>query len=238
LDRFIRTEMLLGKEAMEKLASSKVAVFGLGGVGGYAVEALARSGVGTLELIDNDRVAESNINRQILAISSTVGEFKTDAAESRIREINPEAVVNKHTMFFTPETSEALDFSQYDYVVDAIDTVTGKIEVILKAKQNGIPVISSMGAGNKMNASAFEVADLYSTKADPLARVMRRELKKRGIDQLKVVYSQEPPKKLNVEAAEPAGGGKRTVGSNAFAPAVAGLILAGEVIRDLIGYRD
>lgn len=223
-DPFFRTEMLLGQESMAYLAAARVAVFGIGGVGGYVVEALARSGIGTLDLIDNDKVSITNLNRQIIATHKTLGRYKVEVAKERILEINPKAVVHTLQTFFLPENAENFSFSQYDYVVDAIDTVTGKIEIIMKAREAGVPVISSMGAGNKLDASAFEVADIYETSVCPLAKVMRRELRKRGIDHLKVVYSKEPPISF----------GERTVpGSVAFVPSVAGLIMAGEVVKDL-----
>ena len=231
-DTFIRTEMLLGTEAMNRLKSARVAIFGIGGVGGYTAEALARSGVGALDLIDNDTVSESNINRQIIALHSNIGRYKTDVMKARISDINPDCKVTAHNMFFMPDTAEQLDFSQYDYVVDAIDTITGKIEIIMRAKAAGIPVISSMGAGNKLNPTAFEVADIYKTSVCPLARVMRREMKKRGVDSLKVVYSREEaimPKISGITQES----GKPVAGSCAFVPSVAGLIIAGEVIKDI-----
>lgn len=234
---FSRTEMLLGSEAMEKLAASRVAVFGVGGVGGFAVEALARSGVGTLDLIDNDTVCLSNLNRQIIALQSTVGMYKVDAAKARIQDISPDCKVNVHRTFFMPDTAGQFDFSEYDYVIDAIDTVTGKIEIIMQANAAGVPVISSMGAGNKLDSAAFEVEDIYRTSVCPLAKVMRHELKKRGIKKLKVVYSKEVPR-VPVQSGTSTGSGtpyRRSVpGSNAFVPSVAGLIIAGEVIKDLI----
>lgn len=220
--QFIRTEMLFGKESMDRLAHARVAVFGIGGVGGYVVEALARSGVGTLDLIDNDTVCESNLNRQIIALHSTLGMYKVDAARDRILDINPLAKVNCHKTFFLPESADDFSFEEYDYVVDAIDTVTGKIELILRAQAANTPVISCMGAGNKLDPTAFEVADIYKTSVCPLAKVMRRELKKRGVKKLKVVYSKEEPVSRF-----------RTPGSNAFVPSVAGLIIAGEVVKDL-----
>ncbi len=224
-DRFSRTRMLLGDEAMEKLKGSRVAVFGIGGVGGYVVEALARSGVGTLDLIDNDEVAFSNLNRQIIATMNTMGRSKVEAAAERVHSINPEAVVHTYKCFYLPETAPQFDFTLYDYVVDAIDTVTGKIQLILQAKAAGTPVISAMGAGNKLDPSRFEVADLYETSVDPLARVMRRELKKRA-----PVRDQIPDESPQTPAA------RRSVpGSIAFVPSVAGLIIAGEVVRDIIG---
>ena len=228
---FSRTEILLGESAMKKLKNARVAVFGVGGVGGYVVEALARSGVGTLDLIDNDRVSESNINRQIIALHSTVGRAKVDVAAERVKDINPNICVYAHQVFYLPETAEQFDFTQYDYVVDAIDTVSGKLALIERAKEANIPVISSMGAGNKLNPIAFEVADIQKTSVCPLARVMRRELKKRGIEHLKVVYSKEEPLPSPLKDEE---SGKPIPGSIAFVPSVVGLILASEVIKDLI----
>ena len=219
-----RTRSLIGIEAIEKLKKSHVAVFGLGGVGGYTVEALARAGVGKLTLIDNDTVNESNLNRQIVALRSTVGLKKTEAFEMRIRDINPEAVVFKKDIFFLPETKNEIDFSCFDYVVDAIDTVSGKIAIIEKSKEADVPVISSMGTGNKLDPTAFKVADISKTSTCPLARVMRYELKKRGIKNVKVLYSTE----------EPVIHGNRTPASISFVPSVAGLIIAGEVIIDII----
>lgn len=234
-ERFSRTELIFGRNAMEKLSKARVAVFGVGGVGGYAVEALARSGIGTLDLIDNDRVAKSNINRQIIALDSTVGMYKTDAAKTRILDINPQCIVNTFNIFFMPETSSIFDFSLYDYVIDAIDTVTGKIEIIMKAQKAGVPVISSMGAGNKTDPTAFEVSDIYSTSVCPLARVMRQQLRKRGVKRLKTVFSKELPVTVPVNSAS---GGvsherRQIPGSNAFVPSVAGLIIAGEVVKDI-----
>lgn len=223
MDQFSRTELLVGAEGIEKLKRSRVAVFGIGGVGSYTVEALARSGVGTLDLIDNDKVCITNLNRQIIAAHSTIGEYKVDAAKRRILDINPAAAVNTYKTFFMLETADEFNFFAYDYVVDAIDTVTGKIQLIMQADRAHTPIISSMGAGNKMDPSAFRVADIYKTSVCPLAKVMRRELKKRGIKRLKVVYSQEVP----VIKTQPPG-------SNAFVPSVAGLIMAGEVINDLL----
>ncbi len=242
-EQFSRTRMLLGEENMERLRAARVAVFGLGGVGGYAVEALARSGIGTLDLIDPDMVEVSNINRQILATWQTVGRYKVDVAKERILSINPDAAVNTCPVFFLPDTADQFDFSEYDYIVDAIDTVTGKVALAQRAAGAGTPIISCMGAGNKMDASALEVADIYDTSVCPMARVMRRELKRRGIESLKVVYSKEPPcdpmreasesdiKKESTEAGEWT---KEPPGSNAFVPGTAGLIMAGEVVRDLI----
>ena len=229
--QFSRTELLLGKEGVEKLKKARVAVFGVGGVGGYVVEALARSGVGALDLIDKDVVSESNINRQIIALHSTVGQLKTEAAANRARDINPQIMVRTHNVFYLPENAQEFDFSQYDYVVDAIDTVSGKIALIEQAKRSNTPVISSMGAGNKLDPTAFEVADIAKTSVCPLARVMRRELKKRGIEHVKVVYSKEEPLPSNVTDEK---SGKSVPGSIAFVPSVGGLIIAGEVIKDLI----
>ena len=229
--QFSRTELLLGKEGVEKLKNARVAVFGIGGVGGYVVEALVRSGVGTLDLIDKDVVSESNINRQIIALHSTVGQFKTEVAAKRAKDINPNIVVNVHNVFYLPENAQDFDFLQYDYVVDAIDTVSGKIALIEQAKANNVPIISSMGAGNKLDPAAFEVVDITKTSVCPLARVMRRELKKRGIEHVKVVYSKEEPLMTGEKDEE---SGKSVPGSVAFVPSVVGLIIAGEVIKDLI----
>lgn len=228
-----RTELLLGEKALEKLAKSRVAIFGIGGVGGYTAEALARSGIGALDLIDNDKVTLSNINRQIYALHSTVGEYKVDVAKNRILDINPNINVKTYTTFYTPETSDEFDFSQYDYVVDAIDTVSGKIELVMQADKFNVPIISSMGAGNKLNPTEFEVQDIYKTSVCPLARVMRQELKKRNIKSLKVVYSKEPPVK-NHQNPEWIAKNKKAPGSIAFVPSVAGLIIASEVIKDII----
>ncbi len=231
LNRFSRTELLLGTDSMEKLASSRVAVFGIGGVGGYTAEALARSGVGSIDLIDNDTISITNINRQIYALTSTLGKYKVDAAKDRILDINPDIKIRTHKLFFTHDTE--FDFSCYDYVVDAIDTVSGKIAIVEKAKAAGVPVISCMGAGNKMNPQMFEVEDIYKTSVCPLARVIRQELKKRSIKSLKVVYSKESPIKPG-RSTESVPGKNIIPGSNAFTPPVAGLITAGEVIKDLI----
>lgn len=222
-NQFTRTEMLIGATALEALAKKRVAIFGIGGVGGYTVEALARSGVGTLDLIDNDTVNLTNINRQIIALHSTLDKFKVDAARDRILDINPEAKVNVYKMFYTPETE--FDFTKYDYIVDAIDTVSSKIELVMQAQKTGIPIISSMGAGNKLSPEKFEVTDIYKTSVCPLAKVLRQELKKRSVKKLKVVYSQEPPIKHE---------GQRLPASIAFVPSVVGLIIAGEVVKDLI----
>ncbi|MCH5194749.1 MAG: tRNA threonylcarbamoyladenosine dehydratase [Oscillospiraceae bacterium] len=237
LDQFSRTELLLGKEAMEKLAKSRVAVFGVGGVGGYTVEALARSGAGAIDLIDNDKVCLTNINRQIIATKETVGIYKTDAAENRILQINPECRVTKHQTFYMPDTADSFDFTLYDYVVDAIDTVTGKIGLVMQAEKAGTPIISCMGAGNKLDPTAFEVTDIYKTSVCPLAKVMRYELKRKGIKKLKVVYSKEPPIKPPPDYSEEGTSRRSIPGSVAFVPSVAGLIIAGEVIKDLIGYN-
>lgn len=251
LNEFSRTQLLLGPEAMDRLAASRVAVFGIGGVGGYAVEALARSGVGQLDLIDDDRVCLTNINRQILATRKTVGKYKVDVAAERVAEINPRCRVNTHKTFYLPETADAFDFSQYDYVIDAIDTVSGKIQLVLAAQEAGTPVISSMGAGNKLDPTAFQVADIYKTSVCPLARVMRRELKKRGVKKLKVVYSREKPirplEDMSISCRAhcicPPGTERHCTdrrdipGSVSFVPSVVGLILAGEVIKDLTGVQ-
>lgn len=228
---FSRTALLIGEEGLKKLKKSRVAVFGVGGVGGYVVEALARSGVGAIDLIDKDVVSVSNINRQIIALHSTVGMLKTEAAANRAKDINPELVVRTHNVFYLPETAQDFDFTAYDYVVDAIDTVSGKIALVEQAKQSGTPIISSMGAGNKLNPTAFEVADITKTSVCPLARVMRRELKKRGVEHLKVVYSKEEPLPSPLVDEE---SGKAIPGSIAFVPSVVGLIIASEVIKDLI----
>lgn len=234
ITQFSRTELLLGPDAIEKLHNSRVAVFGVGGVGGYAVEALARSGVGTIDIIDNDTVSLTNINRQIIATHSTVGMDKVDVAEKRIHDICPDVVVNKHKCFYLPETAEQFDFSQYDYVIDAIDTVGGKIELVMQANKANVPIICSMGAGNKLDPTGFRVADIYKTSVCPLARVMRTELRKRGIKKLKVVYSEEQPLKP-LESEEDCGVRRTVPGSVAFVPSVVGLIIGGEVVKDLVG---
>jgi len=234
LDQFSRTRILFGSEAMEKLARSRVAVFGIGGVGGYTVEALARAGVGALDLIDNDTVALTNLNRQIIATHSTIGQYKTDVAAARIKDINPACKVTVHKTFFLPENKTEFDFAQYDYVVDAIDTVAGKIGLIEAADMTGVPIISAMGAGNKLNPAAFEVADIYKTSVCPLAHVMRKELKKRGIKHLKVVYSKEQPLSPLIDEETDKTAKRVTPGSTSFVPPVVGLIIAGEVIKDLI----
>ena len=235
---------------MEKLYKARVAVFGIGGVGGYTVEALARSGIGTLDLIDDDRVCLTNVNRQIFATRKTVGQYKVDVAEERILEINPKVTVHKYKTFYAPQTADQFDFTQYVSVVEAIDTVTGKLELVEQAHLAGVPIISSMGAGNKVDPTAFEVADIYETSVCPLARVMRRELKKRGIQKLKVVYSKEPPLtpiddmtiSCRTHCICPPGTARKCTqrrqvpGSNAFVPSVVGLIIAGEVVKDLSGF--
>jgi tRNA A37 threonylcarbamoyladenosine dehydratase len=247
LNQFSRTELLYGREAMEKLENSRVAVFGIGGVGGYTVEALVRSGVGAIDLIDDDRVCLTNINRQIFATRKTVGKFKVDVAEERMLELNPNVKIVKHKKFYTPQTSSEFDFTQYDYIVDAIDTVTGKIELVMKAQEAGTPIICSMGAGNKKNAAAFEVDDIYNTSVCPLARVMRTELRKRGVKKLKVVYSKEKPItpiedmaiSCKTNCICPPGTARKCTqrrqvpGSTAFVPSVVGLIIAGEIINDI-----
>lgn len=244
--RWVRSSLLLGEEAINQLEKKHITIFGVGGVGGYAVEALARTGIGEFTLIDNDVVDISNLNRQIIATTNHIGESKTKVCMERIQSINPQAVVHPIEAFFLPENSDEIDFSQFDYVIDAVDTITAKIEIIRKAKEGGIPVISSMGAGNKLDPTAFEVADISKTSVCPLAKVMRRELKQRGITGVKVVYSKEIARKpLNIketsgeiqtEALQKAGR-KQTPGSLSFVPSVAGLILAGEVIKDLTGIR-
>jgi tRNA A37 threonylcarbamoyladenosine dehydratase len=228
---FIRTEMLLGAEAMEKLYHARVAVFGIGGVGGYVVEALARAGIGALDLIDNDTVAESNINRQIIATHKTIGRYKVDVAKERVAEINPECEVRVYKSFYLPENSDDFDFSQYDYVADAIDTVAGKIALAVAAEAAGVPIISAMGAGNKLNSTMFEIADIYKTSVCPLAKVMRKELKKRGVRGLKVVYSKEEP--LTPGETDEKTGKRQTAGSVSFVPSVVGLIMAGEIIKNI-----
>lgn len=235
-NEFIRTELLLGKEAIEMLKASHIAVFGIGGVGSFVVEALVRSGVGAIDIIDSDIVSESNINRQLYALHSSIGKYKVDVAEERILDINPDVNVKKYKTFFTRENANDFDFTKYDYIVDAIDTVTGKIELVMKAKEYNVPIISSMGAGNKLDPTKFEVSDIYKTKTCPLAKVMRNELRKRDIKELKVVYSKEEPIKIKGGDEEVNGENtkKRVPGSVSFVPSVAGLIIAGEVIKDLI----
>lgn len=247
LTQFSRTELLLGKDSMEKLKNSRVAVFGIGGVGGYVCEALVRSGVGAFDLIDDDKVCLTNLNRQIIATRKTVGKYKTEVMRDRILEINPQADVRLHQCFFLPENSDEFPFEEYDYVVDAVDTVTAKIELVMKAQAMNVPIISSMGAGNKLDGSMFRVADIYKTKVCPLAKVMRRELKKRGVKKLKVVYSEEMPTRpiedmaiscrsnciCPPDAAHKCTERRDIPGSVAFVPSVAGLIIAGEVVKDL-----
>lgn len=249
LNQFSRTQLLLGQTAIERLQGSRVAVFGIGGVGGYVCEALVRSGVGTFDLIDDDRVCLTNLNRQIIATRKTVGQYKADVMEARIHDINPNAQVTVHKTFFLPENAQDFPFDQYDYIVDAVDTVSAKIALVMEAQARNIPIISSMGAGNKLDATAFRVADIYETKVCPLARIMRRELRKRGVERLKVVYSQEPPirpiEDMSISCRAhcicPPGTKHKCTdrrdipGSTAFVPSVAGLIIAGEVIRDLSG---
>ena len=247
LTQFSGTELLLGKEAMEQLSKARVAVFGVGGVGGYACEALVRSGIGAFDLIDDDKVCLTNLNRQIIATRKTVGKYKTDVMKERMLEINPDVDVAIHKCFFLPENADEFPFEEYDYIIDAVDTVTAKIELVMKAQEKNVPIISSMGAGNKLDASMFQVADIYKTKVCPLAKVMRRELKKRGVKKLKVVYSEEKPTRPIEDMAiscrtncicPPGAKHKCTErrdipGSVAFVPSVAGLIIAGEVIKDL-----
>ena len=228
-NQFERTALLLGKASVEKLARKRVAVFGVGGVGGFVCEGLVRAGIGAIDIVDKDTVALSNINRQLIALHSTVGKNKVDVLEERLKDINKNLIIKKYKCFFLPETSETFDFREYDYVVDAIDTVTGKIELILKAKEAGVPIISAMGAGNKLDPTAFQVSDIYKTSVCPLARVMRRELKKRGVEKLKVVYSKEEPIKPQFEEGE-----EVVPGSVSFVPPALGLIIAGEIVKDLI----
>lgn len=247
LNQFSRTELLFGKEAMERLQNARVAVFGIGGVGGFTVEALARSGVGAIDLIDDDKVCLTNVNRQIVATRKSIGQYKVDVMKERILDINPKCKVEVYKCFYLPETKDLFDFKNYDYVVDAVDTVTAKIALVMQANEAGVPIISSMGAGNKLDATAFEVADIYKTSICPLARVMRKELKKRGIKKLKVVYSKEKVKRPVEDMAIscrnhcicPPGAERKCTdrrdipGSVAFVPSVAGLIIAGEVLRDI-----
>lgn len=252
LNQFSRTQLLLGEEAMRKLEQSRVAVFGIGGVGGYVCEALVRSGVGAFDLIDDDKICLTNLNRQIIATRKTVGKYKADVMKERILEINPNAYVTVHKCFFLPENAEEFPFDEYDYVVDAVDTVTAKIEIIMQAQRKGIPVISCMGAGNKLDGSQFRVADIYKTKMCPLAKVMRRELKKRGVKKLKVVYSEEKPTRpiedmsisCRAHCICPPGAKHKCTerrdipGSLAFVPSVAGPIIAGEVVKDIVGKTE
>lgn len=252
LNQFSRTSLLFGEESIEKLHNMRVAVFGIGGVGGYVCEALVRSGIGAFDLVDDDKVCLTNLNRQIIATRETVGRYKVDVMRDRILSINPKADVRIHKCFFLPENADDFPFEEYDYVVDAVDTVTAKLEIIMRAKQLGIPVISAMGAGNKLDASRFKVADIYQTTMDPLAKVMRRELKKRGVKKLKVVFSDEKPTRpvedMGISCRTnyicPPGAAHKCTerrdipGSTAFVPAVAGLIMAGEIIKDLTGVRE
>lgn len=251
LNQFSRTQLVFGEDAMNVLGRARVAVFGIGGVGGYTVEALARSGVGQLDLIDDDRVCLTNINRQIIATRKTIGKYKVDVAEERVHEINPDCVVRTYKTFYLKDTEDQFDFTQYDYIVDAIDTVSGKLALVMNAQTAGTPIISSMGAGNKVDPTAFEVADIYETSVCPLARIMRRELKKRGVRHLKVVYSKEPPirplEDMSISCRTncicPPGTARKCTerrdipGSTAFVPSVVGLIIAGEVIKDLIHFE-
>ena len=251
LNQFSRTELLLGNEAMEKLSKSRVAVFGIGGVGGFTVEALARSGVGSFDLFDDDKVCLTNINRQIIATRKTIGKYKVEVMKERILDINPNAVVNTHQTFYSPEIADQYNFSEYTYIVDAIDTVTAKIELVMRANKCNVPIISSMGAGNKLDPTMFEVADIYKTSVCPLAKVMRKELRVRGIKKLKVVYSKELPRKpledMSISCKSncvcPPGAERKCTdrraipGSTSFVPSVAGLIIAGEVIKDITGVR-
>ena len=237
---FSRTILLFGEENLEILSKARVAVFGLGGVGSYVTEALARGGIGALDLVDNDTVALSNLNRQLYALHSTIGSYKTDVAAARVKDINPDIRVRTWQMFFLPDNADLFDFSQYDYVVDAIDTITAKIELAVRCEKAGVPIISSMGTGNKLDPTAFRVADIYRTNVCPLAKVMRRELKSRGVKHLKVVYSEELPltprkEETGEEPSEKTGSRRRqTPGSVSFVPSSAGLLIAGEVIKDLI----
>ena len=240
LNQFSRTQLLLGEEAMEKLKNSRVAVFGIGGVGGYVCEALVRSGVGAFDLIDDDKVCLTNLNRQIIATRKTVGKYKADVMKERMLEINPDVDVTVHKCFFLPENADEFPFEKYDYVVDAVDTVAAKIAIIMQAKASGVPVISSMGAGNKMDPGKFQVGDIFKTSVDPLARVMRQEMKKRGVKKLKVVYSTElpltPASELSTECHAEAPQRRALPGSTAFTPSAAGLLLASEVVKDLIAW--
>lgn len=238
LYKFSRTEIIFGKENLEKLSHARVAVFGLGGVGSYTVEALARSGIGTLDLIDNDVISVTNINRQLYALHSTIGMAKVEVAKNRILDINPDCKVNIYKTFFLPENSLSFDFKSFSYVADCIDTVTGKIEIITQCKKNRIPVISSMGTGNKMNPSLFEIADISKTSVCPLARVMRHELKMRNIEDVKVLYSKEKVCVARSKNSETENTTKPIPGSNSFTPSVAGLLIAAEIIKDLVGFTQ
>ena len=238
LNQFSRTEMLLGQSAVERLHGARVAVFGIGGVGGHVVEALVRSGVGTLDLIDDDTVSLTNLNRQLIATHRTIGRDKVEVAAERVHDINPDCIVHPYKTFYTPETAAQFDFTQYDYVVDAIDTVTGKLQLVEQAEQAGTRIISSMGTGNKINPAMLEVTDIYKTSGCPLARVMRYELRKRHIRHLKVVYSREPAMTPDASLGEQSDTRRQVPGSTAFVPAVAGLILASEVVKDLTGVEN
>ena len=244
-ETFIRTEMLIGTEGMERLKSARIAIFGIGGVGGYTAEALARSGVGALDLIDNDKVSESNLNRQIIALRSNIGQYKTDIAKARINDINSDCKVTAHNLFFMPDTADSIDFSQYDYVVDAIDTVSGKIAIAVAATEKGVPMISCMGTGNKLDPSRFEIADIAKTSVCPLAKVMRRELKKRNLTGVKVLYSKEEPlvpkipeEKISDLQQEKEERRKAVPGSVSFVPSVAGLLIAAEVVKDILNEEE
>ena len=241
LEQFSRSELIFGKESTKILNNSYVALFGLGGVGSYVLEALARSGVGKFDLVDNDKICVTNLNRQLLATHETIGQYKTDVAEKRVLSINPDAKIKKYNTFFTPDTANEFDFSKYDYVIDSIDTVVGKLELIEKCKENNVPIICSMGAGNKVDPTRFEIADISKTSVCPLAKVIRQELRKRGIKKVKVVYSKEPPIKQNtsfdIYKDDSINQKKQPPGSNAFVPSAAGLIIAGEVVKDLINFK-
>ena len=232
---FKRTQMLLGEDALKKLEKSRVAVFGIGGVGGHAAEALVRCGIGKIDIIDNDTVAESNLNRQIIALHSTIGKSKVEVAAERFIDINPQIKISARKCFYLPEKNEEFDFSNYDYVIDAIDTVTGKIGLIMECQRLGVPIISSMGTGNKLDPTMLKISDIYKTSVCPLARVMRNELKKRGVKKLKVVYSEETPIIPKNEDRENDGQRRSTPASCSFVPSVAGLIIASEVVRDIVG---
>ena len=232
MDRFERAELLIGKEGLEKLKNSHIAVFGVGGVGGYTVEALVRAGVGRLDVFDPDKVVKSNLNRQIIALESTIGKYKVDVISERAKDINPDVIVNANKLFYLPENADDVDLSKYDYIVDAIDTVSAKIELAKGADELNIPMISAMGAGNKLDPTKFEVTDIYKTSVCPLAKVMRRELKKRGVKKLKAVYSREEAIKVDSDEKRP------PCGSVSFVPSVAGLIMAGEIVKDLITEKE
>ncbi|MBR0278257.1 MAG: tRNA threonylcarbamoyladenosine dehydratase [Clostridia bacterium] len=233
--KFLRTEILIGKDAVDKLKKSKVIIFGVGGVGSYAAEAIARSGIGHITLVDDDCVSITNINRQIIAMHSTIGQPKVEVMKKRINDINPCAQIEAVKCFYTHDNSDGFDFSQYDYVIDAVDTVSAKIEIVLRAQDSNVPVISSMGAGNKLDPTAFEISDIYKTSVCPLARVMRYELKKRGVKKLKVVYSKEKPRKVESKTGGETYSRKKVPGSISFVPSAVGLIIASEVVKDLIG---